>query len=548
MRRAILYVILAFTMVSVFVSCRQSHKKELDLAYALAASNPDSALAFLNHIDQVKLSEEEMAKYALTYYMAQDKSGLDVDNDSLIRIAYDWYGEHQDDSLYASSLYYMGEYYRLVDSIVQAKTCLEKSYNLANKKGYVYLISLSLDKLVRIEGELNPHKAMKLARKLVDFYDKQPLLPLKNKVYARLRLSTSLLDVDSLHSALNENLQALNDAKFLKNKEVMADVCQDLAFVYGELGKKDSSLYYAKIASSQSKPEDITCQLELAFAFYDVDSLNEMYAIVNNLSPKTREDKNRILYLKTLGAIKNKNANLAICYTDSASDNYEEAYRRAVQGKYNYYTSYINNVKEKAELKGKAEMQKWVFLLSLLLLISLLMFIVYAYCTSRKHAVLKLQQEKELSATKLAHEQELHEQEIQMTDKLHKEEIAHKETQLVIMRSYLFKKIEIVEKLNSIGEKGVKHLVLSENDWVELEAFLDGVEDLFVTRLKKQYSNLTQNDIRLMMLLRLKLPQKSLASIYCISEKAIKQKLFLYKERVGIKNEHISLRKYIETF
>lgn len=51
-----------------------------------------------------------------------------------------------------------------------------------------------------------------------------------------------------------------------------------------------------------------------------------------------------------------------------------------------------------------------------------------------------------------------------------------------------------------------------------------------------------------MMLLRLKLPQKSLASIYCISEKAVKQKLFLYKERVGIQNEQISLRKYIETF
>lgn len=116
------------------------------------------------------------------------------------------------------------------------------------------------------------------------------------------------------------------------------------------------------------------------------------------------------------------------------------------------------------------------------------------------------------------------------------------------MRGYLLKKIEIVEKLNSIGEKGIKHLVLSEDDWVELEMFLEGVEDLFVTRLKKQHSNLTQNDIRLMMLLRLKLPQKSLASIYCISEKAIKQKLFLYKERVGIKNEHISLRKYIETF
>ena len=51
-----------------------------------------------------------------------------------------------------------------------------------------------------------------------------------------------------------------------------------------------------------------------------------------------------------------------------------------------------------------------------------------------------------------------------------------------------------------------------------------------------------------MMLLRLKLSQKALASIYCVSEKAIKQKLFLYKDKVGIKNEHFSLRNYIENF
>lgn len=116
------------------------------------------------------------------------------------------------------------------------------------------------------------------------------------------------------------------------------------------------------------------------------------------------------------------------------------------------------------------------------------------------------------------------------------------------MRNYLLKKIEIVEKLNSIREKDIKHFVLSEEDWAELEVFLEGVEDCFVTRLKKLHPNLTQSDIRLMMLLRLKLSQKALALIYCISEKAIKQKLFLYKERVGIQNRPISLRKYIERF
>ena len=223
-------------------------------------------------------------------------------------------------------------------------------------------------------------------------------------------------------------------------------------------------------------------------------------------------------------------------------------YNKAIQEKYNYYTSYINKVKEKAELKGKAEMQIWMFLLFLLLLISLLILSLYAYCTNKKQTALKIKQEKKIAATQLAHEQELHEQKILMADKLHKEELIHKEIQLSAMRNYLLKKIEIVEKLNSIREKEVKHFILSEEDWAELEAYLESAEDLFVTRLKKQHPNLTQSDIRLMMLLRLRLSQKSLSSIYCISEKAIKQKLFLYKERVGIKNEHISLRKYIETF
>ena len=45
MKRTILYVVLAFIVAPIFVSCYQSHKKKLDLAYALVESRPDSALA-----------------------------------------------------------------------------------------------------------------------------------------------------------------------------------------------------------------------------------------------------------------------------------------------------------------------------------------------------------------------------------------------------------------------------------------------------------------------------------------------------------------------
>lgn len=34
--------------------------------------------------------------------------------------------------------------------------------------------------------------------------------------------------------------------------------------------------------------------------------------------------------------------------------------------------------------------------------------------------------------------------------------------------------------------------------------------------------------------------QKTLASIYCVSEKVIKQKLILYKDKVSLKNENFS--------
>lgn len=180
MRRSISFTILFFMMLSVLVSCYQSHKRELDLAYTLAESKPDSALAFLNRINQGKLSDKDMAKYAFTYYMAQDKSGLDVDNDSLIRIAYDWYGEHQDDSLYASSLYYMGKCFLLNDSMEQAKACLEKSYSISDSLHNLSLKCLALDKLIEVEEQLAPYKALNYAKALVKMYESMPNVSIYN--------------------------------------------------------------------------------------------------------------------------------------------------------------------------------------------------------------------------------------------------------------------------------------------------------------------------------------------------------------------------------
>ena len=48
---------------------------------------PDSALSLLQTLNRSRFSEAEAAHYALVYTLSQDKSGIDVSNDSLLRLA-----------------------------------------------------------------------------------------------------------------------------------------------------------------------------------------------------------------------------------------------------------------------------------------------------------------------------------------------------------------------------------------------------------------------------------------------------------------------------
>ena len=537
MRRSISFTILFFVMLSVLVSCYQSHKRELDLAYTLAESKPDSALVFLNRINQGKLSDKDMAKYALIYYMAQDKSGLDVDNDSLIRIAYDWYGEHQDDSLYASSLYYMGKYFLLNDSMEQAKACLEKSYSISDSLHNMNLKCLALDKLIEVEEQLAPYKALNYAKALVKMYDSMPNVSIYNKVAAHLRLGENFFFVDSLKQALNEEKKAYSLAMSVDDNNLLSYVRQNLASTFEKMGEKDSCLLYARQAYDLNGNDRFSCQLMLASVYISVDSINQAFRLLKQAMPKTAEDRYSVFYFQSQAAMKAQDFKSAKSFSDSAYHYLEDMYRTASKAKISYYSSFLKKESERAKMQGKAEMQQWVFSLIVLLCFIVVIFILYVYKSYKHQIKLRMENERVVLLQKQ-----------QMQEKIHQEEISHKEVQLSLMRNYLQKKIEVVEKLNSIAPNENKHVVLSVSDWDELVVFLDSVENLFVKRLKQKHPNLSKTDLRLMMLLRLKLSQKALASIYCISEKAIKQKLFLYKDKVGIKNEHFSLRNYIENF
>ena len=548
MKKSFLYFCLLLVISFVFSSCHSDRSRILVSAYSMVDSLPDSTLALLRKVDCDNLSAKDMAEYSLLFTMAQDKSGLDVDNDSLIRIAYDWFQQHQDDSLYAKCLYYMGKYYMLNDSTEQAISLLTQSSQKSNKIGDLKTESMALEKLSKVYQVVEPEKSLVFSKKALETYARYPYATLKNRIYLNLNYSEALLACEITRKSVDVALSILPKALVLKDSVVLADVYQDLANSYLYLGYKDSCLFYAKKTYDLQPIKTMSCRLMLADAYREVDSVRQCLALLESLKPTLSTEKYVCFQICSQASIKMQDYEKSKMYMDSAYSCIENMYAEAVKGKADYYSSVLKKEKQKSELKGRAEMQSYLLLLVIILALLVIGFLLYVYKNSRSKAQKEIIFEKRQAEMKVRHEHELAMIEKNLSEQYHQKELSRKEVQLSIMRSYLMKLVTAVEKLNSIKTGNGKHVVLTEKDWKEIAAFLDSTENMFVTRLKTRFPNLSEGDLHLMMLLRLKMPQKVLASLYSITEKAVKQKLFLYKEKVGINGQNISLREYIETF
>ena len=548
MKKSFLYFCLLLVISFVFSSCHSDRSRIQVSAYSMVDSLPDSTLALLRKVDCDNLSAKDMAEYSLLFTMAQDKSGLDVDNDSLIRIAYDWFQQHQDDSLYAKCLYYMGKYYMLNDSTEQAISLLTQSSEKSSKIGDLKTESMALEKLSKVYQVVEPEKSLVFSKKALETYARYQYATLKNRIYLNLNYSEALLACDITRKSVDVILSNVPKALVLKDSAVLADVYQDLANSYLYLGYKDSCLFYAKKTYDLQPIKNMSCRLMLADAYREVDSVRQCLALLESLKPTLSTEKYVCFQICSQASIKMQDYEKSKMYMDSAYSCIENMYAEAVKGKADYYSSFLEKEKQKSELKGRAEMQSYLLLLVIILALLVIGFLLYVYKNSRSKAQKEIIFEKRQAEMKVRHEHELAMIEKNLSEQYHQKELSRKEVQLSIMRSYLMKLVTAVEKLNSIKTGTGKHVVLTEKDWKEIAAFLDSTENMFVTRLKTRFPNLSEGDLHLMMLLRLKMPQKVIASLYSITEKAVKQKLFLYKEKVGIKGKNQSLREFIETF
>ncbi len=102
-------VFVLFTILILSSCTPRVINEELDLAHDVMIERPDSALHIIEQIDKRRIkSLSTMAKYALLYSQALDKNIIDVESDSLAKIAVDYYSENGSAEERATAYYYLG--------------------------------------------------------------------------------------------------------------------------------------------------------------------------------------------------------------------------------------------------------------------------------------------------------------------------------------------------------------------------------------------------------------------------------------------------------
>ena len=527
-------IILLVLTVFLVTGCKEKHNKAIDIAYQLTATVPDSALSVLNGVNQAKLGKAEMARYALVYTIAQDKSGLDVDNDSLLRTAYTYYNNQENDSLYAKCEYYMGKYYMLNDSTELAMDCLQKAADVSEKNGDRYTQCMALEKYSRVLSQTNPRKAVEVARHAETTYSSIPEASKSNIVYTKLNVSMCLLFADSVNEAEKKCKEAMSVAYEVKDSGILSDVYQDMASVLAEKKNYKESLWYSYQSCKLDNADQSSKMLNLAWSYLNADSIKQCNALLNTIQTENLSELYTAYYIRHLAAIKEHDYSKAVSLADSAYHYIEEMYGSELNKKQKYYTSLVAAQYEMGISEGKNNLLTWVIGLIVLSVMVVLAFISYAFWQYQLKAKRKIKNEKEKR---------------EMEKKMHEEEMRHKEIQLSTMRSYLLKKINIAQRIEKMRGNKKNIVVLTEEDWEEIKMFVDNVEGNFISRLKKRFPKLSDEDIKFMILIRLKMSSKAMGLIYNISEKSIRQKLFVYKSKVGLEGKNSpSLRSYIESF
>lgn len=523
-------LLIAFFGIS---SCNLQNNPNTLLAKAdsLMEKYPDSALHILENVQLNQLEDLSChAYYALLLTQARDKNYIVQTNDSLIKIAVQYYDSIENASMQAKAYYYKGCIYRdanlcgkAIQEYLTAITFAEKVGNIKllgliyNHAGYLYNLQNLLEK-----AELMYKQAEKLAIQQND-----------TSLLAEVLSSLGNIKRGLAYYAIAEEklLKAFAMTNATKYKLVQADITASLSILYTEMKQGEKAIRFAKhnIALRNNKSTCYRAYSTLGYAYFEAGKYDSATLYINKSLPSKMYDlkANAYMLLATIAKIKGDiDESLVltekqILYTDSITLSQQSNDMLSAEKELDRqrYTKSINNRYHKNEV---------LIILSILIICTIISFCFFYMKHKRDADKLKVKQaylEKE--------RQELQQEYIRLKNKLNlknseiaslkksfdvhnkliqqKLETTYKEREVLAKET--FEHSEIYAKMERIIKSCKKYdksdEKMNEEDWIKLIAETNTRWDGAIIRLDSLYK-LSKKELHLCCLYLTDIPLSNL--------------------------------------
>ena len=218
----ILLIITAITIVS----CNDARKSEtfrvLEDVDSYIEARPDSALAVLKGIDKSELTSKELeAKYALLLSQALDKNYVDLQSDSVIAPAVNYYKYHGTDDERFRTLYYAGRVYQNAGDIEAAmEKFVEAERYMSSQIDKSVVGRLYKAKMVAYRDVFDHESALEQAKTAAEYYlaakDSTRYLNAVNDIAVSYSILEDKESEDKYLAILSSNMHLLSPSQISK--------------------------------------------------------------------------------------------------------------------------------------------------------------------------------------------------------------------------------------------------------------------------------------------------------------------------------------------
>ena len=417
------------------------------------------------------------------------------------------------------------------DSIRQGETLLRKAIQLSEASEDWHTNYIAHQRLAEAISQSNPEEALRLMKKALTVYEQHPddernyviLLDYAGTYAAQLAFITE----GSYDEATDFTNRAYAIAKEKQMKDMMCQTLTSQANIAWAKEDYRQALDYAHQALATENAEGTesgTLQV-LARSYFSLNMLDSAETVYRQID--TGDDVHLAyivqsnlakIALRRLGATEVEDS------VDEAFLQIEDFYYKALEQKDQYYQASLKQEMENQQLEYRSKIYGRTLLIAIIASGIILLAVVLAL----RYRIRMQEQEKR----QLQQEAE------------HQKTLLHQANEVVtFLQGFILERTEVLKKLNQSGDSLI---YLTPHEWSEIERTLNAIDDNRFAKIREQYPNMQEDDIRLCILTRLGLSNRTIGNIYCITISAVQhRKLKLKKDVFGESNPEITLEQIL---